>query len=207
MGEGAESNAWDFAAAVTGVLLSWPVIVLVIVLLVLKPLRELIPRLKSYEGLGQKVAFGDQLAAAEETAAAAVEGEPRPEPETEPSPLLLEAEQNPSFVVISAWEQLSASLRRAGEWLELAPITLRSAKMTAELLRQSRWVNDEFVQAVDELRNLRNRVAHGQHKPTPGEAVTYAETANELVQGLHSAIRRRHHNVPPMDERPPDEGD
>lgn len=42
-------------------------------------------------------------------------------------------------------------------------------------------INKGFARAVTELRQLRNRVAHGQHNPTFGEALAYAETAKELT--------------------------
>jgi hypothetical protein len=53
-------------------------------------------------------------------------------------------------------------------------------------LRRLDLVNDEFVKAVSELRDLRNRVAHGAHNPTPGEAVAYAESAQVLVVVAHT---------------------
>jgi hypothetical protein len=61
-----------FVSSLIGDLLSWPVIMLVIFFMIKGPVRELIPRLKSFEGMGQKLTFGEQLAATEETAAAAV---------------------------------------------------------------------------------------------------------------------------------------
>jgi hypothetical protein len=48
-------------------------------------------------------------------------------------------------------------------------------------LEQRAVINNEFAQAVDELRQLRNRVARGQHNPTSGEALAYVETAKELT--------------------------
>lgn len=39
----------------------------------------------------------------------------------------------------------------------------------------------EYFTAVRALRDLRNRVAHGKANPTPGEAITYAESAAELA--------------------------
>jgi hypothetical protein len=46
-------------------------------------------------------------------------------------------------------------------------------------------IRESFPTAVLELLDLRNNVAHGQHNPTPGEAVAYVES----VRGLTSIAR------------------
>lgn len=187
------TNAWGFASSLLNSLLSWPIVVLVIFLMIKGPIRELIPKLRQYEGMGQRVTFGDQLADAEETVETAVgaiepsEGQATLEQPRlllrEEDPLLREAQTNPSFVVISAWEQLDGALRDLvgsvrGPWT-VAGDTLDKL----QLLRWNGSLSVDFIQAVRELHNLRNRVAHGQHAPTPGEAVAYAETARALRRG------------------------
>ena len=42
-------------------------------------------------------------------------------------------------------------------------------------------VPQDFANAVIDLRRLRNQVAHVQSKPTPDEAVAYAESAQNLA--------------------------
>ena len=44
--------------------LTWPAVVAGAIILFRKPLAELLGRVKSYEGLGQKVTFGERLAEA-----------------------------------------------------------------------------------------------------------------------------------------------
>jgi hypothetical protein len=56
-------NGLEFTSALIGQLISWPVAILVVTLTLRKPIAELLPKLKSYEGMGQKLSFGDQLAA------------------------------------------------------------------------------------------------------------------------------------------------
>jgi hypothetical protein len=152
-----------------------------------RPLAGLIGRVTSYEGLGQKLSFGAQLAGAEASVEAAAQrselaGKSSDElTPTEPSPLGREAEANPSFVVLQAWERLLASLddlvgvalpNRAGR----GP----SVRWMPELSKRE-VVSSDFVAAVQALRDLRNRVAHGQHNPTPGEAIAYDESAQQLA--------------------------
>ncbi len=53
--------------------LYWPVIVVVAIFIFRKPLSELIGRIRSYKGFGQEVAFGEQLATAENAVQQAVQ--------------------------------------------------------------------------------------------------------------------------------------
>jgi len=105
-------NGFELTSSVLGHLVSWPVLVLVVTWVFKKPIGELIGRIRSYEGLGQKVTFGEQLADAEDSvqeARKSTEAETT-EPEgldvVDLDPLAREAEVNPSFVILTAWEQL-----------------------------------------------------------------------------------------------------
>jgi hypothetical protein len=183
-------NSLEFVSTLIGDLI-WPFVVLAAIVVFRRPLAELIGRVKSYEGLGQKVTFGEELADAEFSVNEAVESikpdteEPEKRAAAEPSPLVREAEANPSFVVIQAWEQLSAEL----EELVAAAFPDRVPRGTLagwlpDLQRRD-MVNTDFVKAVRELRELRNKVAHGRHNPTAGEAVAYAEAAQVMAASAH----------------------
>lgn len=173
--------------------LSWPVMIICVVVIFRTPLSGLIGRLKSYKGLGQEVTFGDRLAGAEASVEEALlqskiaGAEARECLAAEPSPLVREAEGNPSFVVIRAWEQMLEALAD----LFAAAFPDENQRRTQPLhdLEQSKVAPREYVTAIRELRDLRNRVAHGQHNPTPGEAVAYAQS----VAGLMAATRTMVH--------------
>jgi hypothetical protein len=183
----------EFVSSLVGHLLSWPVLVAVVVYIFRIPLRDLIGRIRSYEGLGQKINFGEQLAEAEDSVDQAIETITSDESATgdreEPaeSPLARDAETNPSFVIISSWERLNGALA------DLVGTTTddrtrasgRSPASALPELERRNVVNNAYTRAVFELRTLRNRVAHGQHNPTAGEAVTYAESAEELRRAAH----------------------
>lgn len=143
--------------------LYWPVIVAFAIFIFRRPLSELLGRIRSYKGFGQEVAFGEKLATAESTVNQAVRaaepnGSKAGSPVILPNSLASEAEANPSFVVIKSWEELSSAL----------------TGITGAALP------GEFNKAASELHDLRNRVAHGQNNPTPGEACAYAESAQRL---------------------------
>lgn len=179
-------NGLQFASSlITG--LAWPVVVVILALVFRKHIAALIGRVKSYKGMGQELTFGDRLADAEssvEEAALSVRGNetgPGWAVEIEPSPLAREAEANPSFVVIRSWEQVVSALNDlAGVGL---PMDNRRSRNTSSLLRElqrAELVSSEFATAAAELRDLRNKVAHGEHNPTSGEAAAYAESAQVL---------------------------
>jgi hypothetical protein len=52
-------------------------------------------------------------------------------------------------------------------------------------VQQHQVVNKALSRAVDDLRELRNRVAHGRHNPSSGEAVAYVESTKELSRAAH----------------------
>jgi len=195
-------SALEFTSTLIGQLLSWPIAVVILVFALRKPIAELLSKLREYEGMGQKLSFGDRLAQAEdsvEKAAGSIEQPPGKQLESpaeqkesdESSALIREAEANPSYVLLTSWERLNGAIDdllgsvRSGtrEGFGRSVITQFSD------LRKSKFVKDDFLRAVAELRELRNRVAHGQHNPSPGEALAYAESAEELRRAAHALAR------------------
>jgi hypothetical protein len=180
----------------------WPIVVVVVIVVLRKPLGELIGRTRRYEGLGQKVEFGPGMAEAEDSVGKAMQNAPMAEKAGEvlPNPLVRQAEDNPSYVVLQAWDQLSLTIadlvgvvlpgKRTGSWSPLESLPA---------LKKSKLVANDFVKAVAELGGLRNQVAHGRSEPTPGEAVAYAEAAQALaitaVRTMEDIIAQRPTNV------------
>src|ERR1700733_2929102 len=97
-------------------ILAWPLVVIILVVIFRRQLAHLIGRIKSYKGMGQELTFGDRLADAENSVEEAVSSDttgktdPEQADEIEPNPLALEAEANPSFVVIRSYEQVVSAL-------------------------------------------------------------------------------------------------
>jgi hypothetical protein len=58
------------------------------------------------------------------------------------------------------------------------------APRIVEDLRTAGVVDDDLVTLVEELKGLRDQVAHGFHRPTAGETLTYATSASSLRQSL-----------------------
>jgi hypothetical protein len=92
-----------------------------------------------------------------------------------------EAEANPSFTVLRAWEILSSLLADYAETFLPERLKGRSPYALLPELQKLGKLSPSYVAAVQDLRRLRNAVAHGQHNPTPGEAIAYVETTGKLV--------------------------
>ncbi|MFC9694657.1 hypothetical protein ACFTSF_39285 [Kribbella sp. NPDC056951] len=191
----------EFVSSLVGHLV-WPLVVVVLVWIFRSSIAGLIGQLSSWEGLGQKVRFGRELARVEEGVAevaerveaqadaAAVEGK-SPTPEiTESDPFIAlrkDAESNPSHVILASWELLAGSLKdlfgTVAAHRQLSSVGDRIWQDAVQMTRRlevAGTVNHDMTNSVEELRRLRNLVAHGRYKPTPGEALAYEETAREL---------------------------
>lgn len=170
----------------------WPVVVICALILFRRPLTDLIGRLKSYEGLGQRLTFGDRLAAAEASTDEAVSQSAITSPsqlrqgaadtDIEIDSLVLSSESNPSYSILQAWEQLSIAITKYADAVFPGGFIRGSAINQLPRMLNSGFTTESFVRAVQDLKNLRDKVAHGEHKPTPGEAITYVDTAIVLAR-------------------------
>jgi hypothetical protein len=82
--------------------------------------------------------------------------------------------------VIKAWEDLSNTLSTMVSAI-LPSAEVRNPIYWLPDLAKDGHISESFPSAVLELLELRNNVAHGQHNPTAGEAVTYVESVRRLV--------------------------
>ncbi|MEU4288988.1 hypothetical protein AB0E63_12265 [Kribbella sp. NPDC026596] len=198
--------------------LAWPVVVTGALIGFRRSLRALIGRLDSWEGLGQKVQFGRKLVETGKQAELAtsdvdeklVEADQEVPLEVADrfSILARDATDNPSYSITAAWDELQGALRdligAATANLNQRGLSIRLGNEVSAIrtLRNRDYVNENFVSAVDGLRQLRNKVAHGQHKPTPDEAVSYVLSARELTRASEALanmiVQRTNGEMPPL---------
>lgn len=185
----------EFTASVIGDL-AWPATLVVVVIIFRGRFGDLIGRVTDWEGLGQKVSFGKKLAEAEAKAddlkAAAQDSLPDPL-DDELRELARESEENPSFVLLASWERVMGAVADlVGAWSQagIPPPKTRSPGAELAWIRKNHALTEGVQETIGSLRQLRNAVAHGQHRPLPGEAVTYAEIAGEVTDILRSAARK-----------------
>jgi hypothetical protein len=181
----------EFIDALVGHLLSWPVVVFVALLVFRRAITERIRALRIAKVGSNEFAFGDALRDLEGNVDGATGGQhggtregvgESREPTLETGPkddLLHDAEENPSSSILIAWERFVQEQGRLAEALNL-PGRRQDASEVAKELARLGTANRQYIAAVQELRAMRNAVAHGAHVPTPGEAVTYVRLADEL---------------------------
>jgi hypothetical protein len=110
--------------------------------------------------------------------------------------LARDAEANPSFTIIQAWENLSDLLvGYIDVVLAMGQRGRFSLTTWLQTMEKQQEVTPSFVEAVKDVQRLRNAVAHGEHTPTPGEAVAYVDTVSKLayVAALQGALYEEAH--------------
>jgi hypothetical protein len=94
------------------------------------------------------------------------------------------AQEHPSQALLQAWVWLSnvvtARLPKVAVFKDVEVVLPISSIVPAQI-----------AAVVEELNNLRDKVAHGQHTPTPGEAIAYIESCQQMARIVHSAYPRK----------------
>lgn len=193
--------------------LAWPGVVLVLGLVFRHRIGAALRKLRHLEAPGVKADFGveledvdvksrvleEQLNAAERqaeelppAAPPEVENEPVEEPRvSDPSTDDL---RDPSAVILREWNMLRNTMIAFANKNDVVlaqglPAAARGERMLAAL-RSRGVLTGETAELFEELSELRNVVAYGDHVPTPGEAITYAETTGRFLRLFVSYVSR-----------------
>jgi len=190
-------NNLGFVASLIGSL-AWPLALVIILVIFRRPVTKLIGRATQYKGFGQEVTFGDELADVERKIERIKVGGLEPQWQGEPEQraagrgqdsvelpaslteaglqeaegeMVRKAEMYPSQVVLEAWD-----------WLN--KIVNGDNPAGQEVADEDLWqfVPVRFYRTVKDLLDLRNKVAHGEHTPTPGEAITYIRSCVQIAR-------------------------
>lgn len=197
----------EFAASVLGDVLSWPVVTLIVVLLLLKPLRKLIERVRTAKGFGGEVEFEELIKSMENKVDLVRNEEPSTKDvgDSEASrrsdnPPKADPSSNPSGAILISWKALIetlASLNRSTAGRNRPAI---NPMAIINQLKRNNIVSESFYDAFISLYEVRNQVAHGEVIPTTGTAITYVERAtqlNEIAKGI-SAVQEMDLNKPAL---------
>lgn len=188
-------NPWlDFLASAIGSI-AWPALVIGIALLFRKPIIKLIGRMKSVEAGGAKAEFSEEV---QDLATNAKKIEPaNPEVAKANDPrlqsLLAQAATSPTGAIVEAWKDVETAasmlVNRAmmtmprqvvATWQEQHRKT--TTLNTHRLLRQYDLLPKAEMSTYEELRVLRNKVAHETDLDvTPLTAAQYVRVADQLV--------------------------
>jgi hypothetical protein len=184
----------EFVTKILGLVLSWPDFGLVALLVLRQPITAAIGRIRTIEGLGVSGTFGADLARVEEEVGALTE-EPAAGGSQEDLAL---AQHAPAGAVLYAWSDVERSLRRltglyGQTWPNSRGRSASGSGAESGSMVEGGILPGGLLQPIQELRLLRNKVAHGAHEPTTGEALTFMGTAQDVRDVLDrlSALKER----------------
>lgn len=170
--------------------LAWPITILIIIIVLRKPLANLIPTLQRLRYRDLEIEFGrsvQELAseAKKELPAAGVAEAGRPAVDR----LVELAQLSPRAVVLESWLEVEEAAVEAAQrrGLNLPYRDLRSPILLGQALEQSGILDESKAQIFHRLRILRNAAAHASEFAfAPDSAVEYADLAMRLAAYLRS---------------------
>ena len=180
--------------------LIWPIVVVFIVIILRRPLQDLIAdlgrRLHSIKFPGGEAEFSDELAEIKE---AADEANLPPAPISPPvGPLLLEvegyekqwiklAELSPRAAITEAWRQVEIAMREVARRYEISEKDSRSPLTLIRELGKRQILTPDILAIVGDLRGIRNTAAHGLRvEITQTDAAEYVALAKRVIAKLRT---------------------
>ena len=170
--------------------LSWPLALIIIVIVLRRPLRHLLLRLESLKGPGIEATFQRQLEEAKEEAALAVEGSTEQENRERQTQfdrfdLMQLAELSPRAAIVEAWLRVESALTQLAVMNGLQPNSRANFLQLLALLGQRGLISPELVRPLKRLRNLRNVAVHEDDFTLSHESVIdYIETSDFIIRSL-----------------------
>ena len=167
--------------------LAWPVTTLVIVVILRRPLAQLIPLLHRFKYKDFEFEFGKKIEEAKADAAIVLGDAVTPKalPSPQESRLVQLAEISPRAAVLEAFTSVEIEAISAAHRLGMAkafPQTLTFRAM--KFLEESGRMDPALVELLRHLRTLRNQAAHA-----PEFALT-TDAAIQYIQLAHAAIEK-----------------
>jgi len=182
-------DVFEFIAVVIGSL-AWPVAVVILVLLLLKPIKELIVQMQSFRaagfggGIEAEFARGaegvqKQIREAEEAGIVSIEA---PVGESAVERFSALAEVSPRGAVLEAWMMLENDLKEAS--VETAPPNLHNTNIIARGLVDANKLPLFVVPWISDLSVLRNRAVHATDADLSRKIVRNFLSSVDYVRGL-----------------------
>jgi hypothetical protein len=187
----------------------WPVVVLILGVLFRDTLRQVLGRLKGFEGLGAKLELSETFKQLDESAGQVEVQESQTAQPSAPAsdgsdgtnagarvlPLrsLIEvARLSPAAAIMDAWREVEETvlayhraLKLLGPNDELTPTPSYTSRQITRFLVTSGNLSASQGDLLDNLRTARNKIAHGQELPSEGQALAYVEAAAQLMQSIN----------------------
>ena len=177
-------NWLEFLASIIGSF-AWPATIILLVLLLRKPLAELIPFLERLKFRDLELNFGQRLMKVSQEAQQLLPPAAPLAPEPEYDRLDELADVSPRAAVLESWLGVETAAVRALQRreLDLPSRDLQSPLKLRQALSSTGTIDSMQASIFDQLRSLRNAAAHAPDFSLGStEARQYADTARRLTQ-------------------------
>ena len=175
--------------------LAWPVTVLIIAILLRKRLGDLLSSITKLKFRDLEMDFKRLAESAEKLPVAEAPRQPMSEPNqtffTSFEKQVMDiATHAPSAAILLAWTGVETAMASAVSRMSISPDppSMRSSGHTLDCLRRFAGLPNEVGNLIDEMRILRNKVAHDEnHKSSilTESAVAYGESAVRVIDFLN----------------------
>lgn len=175
--------------------LAWPTVTLILGLAFRKRLLELLPTMKKFKAGPLEAEF--ELAT-KQLLAEASEAKIKIQPDTNSNKQeakrqdstivdeMLQARLNPSGMILSGWSKIEGLLFRFGRDRGMFDDPLTNTSKVYNEVLASGYLPLEIVKLIQELKDLRNKVANSKVVPTAEAAQDYLVTVNSVFNLLES---------------------
>lgn len=171
--------------------IAWPATTIILVLLLRKPVVELIPFLKRLRYKELEVEFSREVSELKAVEAAAKErGEEPPLSSVGSIELLDLVSLSTSAAVMAAWWEVeSAAVAAASSfWRQSPSDAFRNMPKLGEYLLQCKVIDQKQLFVFNKLKQLRNKAAHAQDlNLSEGDAKYYVQLASDLAKHIREA--------------------
>lgn len=171
---------------------AWPVTAVALVVLLRKPIVELVPLLRRLKYKELELEFTQEISElkAEVAVIAQEKGEEAPSVSSTPSNLLNLVAFSTRAAIMEAWLEVeSAAVSAASSfWGQSPSDTLRNTPKLGEYLLQCKIIDEKQLAVFNRLRQLRNKAAHAQElNLSENDARSYVQLASDLAKHIKKA--------------------
>ncbi|MBT1065130.1 hypothetical protein KJY73_16175 [Bowmanella sp. Y26] len=175
--------------------LVWPLVVLFVVSLLRKPLTQLVPLMKKLKYKELELEFGRELKAVSEQAVGAF-----PELKQDQKTLLIASADNlPNAAILESWAVVDDAAERLVR-IHQPQVDLNIStryKLLQDLLIRGKLIDTKKGKLFDELRRLRNKVAHAvDFEVGSAQAILYIELCFTLAEHFNALAGTAQEPVP-----------
>lgn len=172
--------------------LAWPAAVAFLVLMLKKPITQLIPLLRKLKYKELEMEFSEEIAVLKAEAAVPISSIDQPviTQTSSPNRLLQLVNFSTRAAIMEAWLEVEAAATEVASsfWSEPPSDTFRNYPKLGEYLLQCKVIDTKQLETFNKLRQLRNKAAHAEElNLSESDAKSYIELASALAAHIKSA--------------------